>query len=177
MSDTQPLFPSTTRPAGYPFAEICDIFIPRREEYARAEDQCRDQRRAPDRGSASALDDDHQRHHRGGVPGDPAGRSEARGGGGVGGPGRLGPVGSRDHGWGMAPVRARYLIDKSALARMPLEPVRRRLAPIIEAGDAATCAIIDLEVLFSARNGEDHEKIRQRRSLAYISVPFTEEIL
>jgi predicted nucleic acid-binding protein len=77
----------------------------------------------------------------------------------------------------MAPVRARYLIDKSALARMPLEPVRRRLAPIIEAGDAATCAIIDLEVLFSARNGEDHEKIRQRRSLAYISVPFTEEIL
>jgi hypothetical protein len=74
-------------------------------------------------------------------------------------------------------VRARYLVDKSALARMPLEPVRRRLAPIIEAGEAATCAIIDLEVLFSARNGEDHEKIRQRRSLAYVSVPFTEEIL
>jgi predicted nucleic acid-binding protein len=32
-------------------------------------------------------------------------------------------------------------------------------------------------VLFSARNGEDHEKIRQRRSLAYLTVPFTEEIL
>jgi predicted nucleic acid-binding protein len=77
----------------------------------------------------------------------------------------------------MAPVRARYLVDKSALARMPLEPVRRRLAPIIEAGEAATCAVIDLEVLFSARNGEEHEKIRQRRALAYLSVPFTEEIL
>lgn len=77
----------------------------------------------------------------------------------------------------MAPVRARYLVDKSALARMPLEPVRRRLAPIIEAGEAATCAVIDLEVLFSARNGEEHEKIRQRRDLAYLSVPFTEEIL
>jgi predicted nucleic acid-binding protein len=77
----------------------------------------------------------------------------------------------------MAPVRARYLVDKSALARMPLEPVRRRLAPIIEAGEAATCAVIDLEVLFSARNGEEHEKIRQRRSLAYLSLPFTEEIL
>jgi hypothetical protein len=77
----------------------------------------------------------------------------------------------------MAPVRARCLIDKSALARMPLEPVRQRLAPIIEAGEAATCAIIDLEVLFSARNGEEHGKIRHRRALAYQSVPFTEEIL
>lgn len=77
----------------------------------------------------------------------------------------------------MAPVRARYLIDKSALARMPLEPVRRRLAPIIEAGEAATCAVVDLEVLFSARNAEEHERIRQRRALAYQSVPMTEEIL
>jgi predicted nucleic acid-binding protein len=77
----------------------------------------------------------------------------------------------------MAPVRARYLIDKSALARMPLEPVRRRLAPIIEAGEAATCAVVDLEVLFSARNAEEHERIRQRRALAYQSVPITEEIL
>jgi predicted nucleic acid-binding protein len=74
-------------------------------------------------------------------------------------------------------VRARYLVDKSALARMPLEAVRSRLAPIIEAGEAATCAIIDLEVLFSARNREDHERIRQRRSLAYQSVPITDSIL
>lgn len=74
-------------------------------------------------------------------------------------------------------MRARYLIDKSALARMPLAPVRSRLAPIIEAGEAATCSIIDLEVLYSARNAEDHERIRQRRSLAYHSVPITETIL
>jgi hypothetical protein len=60
---------------------------------------------------------------------------------------------------------------------MPLEAVRSRLAPIIEAGEAATCAIIDLEVLFSARNREDHERIRQRRSLAYQSVPITDAIL
>ena len=77
----------------------------------------------------------------------------------------------------MALVRARYLIDKSALARMPLEPVRNRLAPLIEAGEAATCAIIDLEVLYSARNHQDHERTRQRRSLAYDSVPITEAIL
>ncbi|HVG09613.1 MAG TPA: PIN domain nuclease [Thermoanaerobaculia bacterium] len=74
-------------------------------------------------------------------------------------------------------MRARYLVDKSALARMLLEPVRNRLAPIIEAGEAATCAIIDLEVLYSARNHQDHERIRQRRSLAYHSVPITETVL
>ncbi|HEX7183671.1 MAG TPA: PIN domain nuclease [Thermoanaerobaculia bacterium] len=74
-------------------------------------------------------------------------------------------------------MKARYLIDKSALARMPLEPVRERLAPIIESGEAATCAIIDLEILFSARNAEEHERIRQRRALAYYSLPVTEENL
>lgn len=77
----------------------------------------------------------------------------------------------------MALVKARYLIDKSALARMPLEPVRSRLAPILEEGGAATCAIIDLEVLYSARNREDYDRIRQRRALAYHSVPITEKIL
>jgi predicted nucleic acid-binding protein len=74
-------------------------------------------------------------------------------------------------------VSARYLVDKSALARMPSEAVRLRLAPIIEAGEAATCAIIDLEVLFSARNHEEHERIRLRRALAYHSVPVTAAIL
>ena len=74
-------------------------------------------------------------------------------------------------------MKARYLIDKSALARMPLVAVRERVAPIIEAGEAATCAIIDLEVLFSSRNREDHERIRQRRALAYHSVPINEAIL
>jgi predicted nucleic acid-binding protein len=74
-------------------------------------------------------------------------------------------------------VKPRYLIDKSALARMPDERVQERLAPIIEAGEAATCAIIDLEVLFSARNREEHDRIRYRRALAYDSIPIDETIL
>jgi predicted nucleic acid-binding protein len=74
-------------------------------------------------------------------------------------------------------VKARYLIDKSALARMQVEAVRARLGPIIEAGEAATCAVVDLEVLYSARNREDYEQIRRRRALAYQSVPVTEEVL
>ena len=73
-------------------------------------------------------------------------------------------------------MNARYLVDKSALARMPLEPVRSRLGPIIESGEAATCAIIDLEVLFSARDYREHEEIRRRRSLAYHNVALTEQI-
>lgn len=70
----------------------------------------------------------------------------------------------------------RFLVDKSALARMPLESVRRRLAPIIEAGEAATCAIVDLEVLYSVRNFEEHRRTRQRRSLAYTRVGITDEV-
>jgi predicted nucleic acid-binding protein len=74
----------------------------------------------------------------------------------------------------MAGLRARYLIDKSALARMPLEPVRARLAPILEAGEAATCDVIDLEVLYSARGYDEYCQIHQRRALSYTSVPITE---
>lgn len=73
-------------------------------------------------------------------------------------------------------MSARYLVDKSALARMPLPPVQTRLAPLIETGQAATCAIVDLEVLYSARNHEDHRRIRQRRLLAYARVPLDDAI-
>ena len=59
---------------------------------------------------------------------------------------------------------------------MPHEPVRERLAPIIEAGEAATCAIIELEVLYSARNHEEHSRIRARRALAYERIPITEDV-
>ena len=71
---------------------------------------------------------------------------------------------------------SRYLVDKSALARMDLPVVGERLAPIIEAGEAATCAIIDLEVLYSARNHQDHRRIRHLRELAYSHVALTEEV-
>lgn len=59
---------------------------------------------------------------------------------------------------------------------MPLAPVRARLAPILEAGEAATCSVIDLEVLYSARNHEEYLQIRQRRTFAYELVPITEQI-
>ena len=70
----------------------------------------------------------------------------------------------------------RFLVDMSALARMPLEQVRRRLEPIIEAGEAATCSIVDLEVLYSTRGFEEHQSTRWRRELAYTRVPLTEDV-
>jgi predicted nucleic acid-binding protein len=73
-------------------------------------------------------------------------------------------------------VRAHYLIDKSALARMIHEPVRLRLTPIIESGSAATCGIVELEVLFSARSLDEYLRIRRRRGLAYRRIPMSEEV-
>ena len=71
---------------------------------------------------------------------------------------------------------SRYLVDKSALARMTSEPVRARLAPLIQSGAIATCSIVDLEVLYSARDHEEHERIRVRRLLAYEQIPLTQQI-
>ncbi|MDE2981087.1 MAG: PIN domain nuclease [Gemmatimonadota bacterium] len=67
-----------------------------------------------------------------------------------------------------------YLIDKSALARMSHPQVQARLVSILEAGEAATCAVIDLEVLYSTRNASDHARTRRRRFLAYRRVELTE---
>lgn len=69
-----------------------------------------------------------------------------------------------------------YLIDKSALARMEHPTVQARLGPIIEAGDAATCSIVDLEVLYSTRNREEHARTRIRREFAYQRIELTEAI-
>lgn len=71
-------------------------------------------------------------------------------------------------------IRARYLVDKSALARMTSDADSERMVPILEAGEAASCSLIDLEVLFSVRNAEDHQRIRRRRRLAYRHVEMSE---
>lgn len=73
-------------------------------------------------------------------------------------------------------MTARYLADKSALARMTHPEVRDRLGPLIEAGEVATCAIVDSEVLYSARNAADHASIRRRRALAYPRVALSEAV-
>ncbi|MBC8195353.1 MAG: PIN domain nuclease [Acidimicrobiia bacterium] len=61
-------------------------------------------------------------------------------------------------------VTALYLADKSALARQPHHQVAERLLPRISLGLVATCAVIDLEVLYSARNATEYARTATERS-------------
>ena len=73
-------------------------------------------------------------------------------------------------------LSATYLADKSALARFPVAAVARRLRPLMEEGLVATCAIVDLEVLYSSRSLADYEEIlEERRSLD--DAPITPEVM
>ena len=55
---------------------------------------------------------------------------------------------------------ARYLVDKSALARAGSPPVREILAPLLERGLLAIFGVIELEMLYSARNADSHQQMR-----------------
>lgn len=68
-----------------------------------------------------------------------------------------------------------YLADKSALARITHAAVDERLAPLILEGQIATCPIVDLEVLYSARSFDHYEEVRSER-MALPSFPMTEQI-
>ena len=72
-------------------------------------------------------------------------------------------------------VSPSYLADKSALARMTDAAVAERLAPLILGGQVATCAVIDLEVLYSARSLGDYEEILVERG-ALPTLPLTETV-
>jgi predicted nucleic acid-binding protein len=68
-------------------------------------------------------------------------------------------------------VAPRYLADKSALARAHVPSVGERLEPLFLGGDIATCGIVDLEVLFSARTSRDYAAIlADHRSLPHVDV-------
>ena len=60
-------------------------------------------------------------------------------------------------------MTARYLADKSALARLPNYEVAEQLQPRIALSLVATCPIVDFEVLYSARNATEYEQISAER--------------
>jgi predicted nucleic acid-binding protein len=73
-------------------------------------------------------------------------------------------------------LTAAYLADKSALARLSVPVVARRVVPLLEDGLIASCAIVDLEVLYSARSSADYEEVlEERRSLD--AAPITPEVM
>ncbi len=60
---------------------------------------------------------------------------------------------------------ARYLGDKSALARLHQDEVLHRVSALYLSGQIATCGMIDLEMLYSARNAEDYRELACDRLL------------
>jgi predicted nucleic acid-binding protein len=72
-------------------------------------------------------------------------------------------------------VTARYLIDKSAFVRMQAPSVRAVLEPLIQAGEVATCGVVNLEILYSAQRARDFRIIRLELEQALDSVPMRQE--
>ena len=71
---------------------------------------------------------------------------------------------------------ARYLVDKSAIARLADETVAARLVPLLSAGLVATCAIVELEVRYSARNAAEYAEISCDRDLGYEMLPMDDRV-
>jgi len=70
---------------------------------------------------------------------------------------------------------ARYLPDTSVWARLQRPAVLSAFAPLVDRGLVGTCAIVDLEILYSARTGKEHDHFRSQRS-AFEYFPTTDEI-
>lgn len=66
---------------------------------------------------------------------------------------------------------ADYLADNSVIARLHVPAVERVLGPLLDAGRIATCGMVELEVLYSARNATDHSIARDSRMTAYEWLP------
>ncbi len=75
---------------------------------------------------------------------------------------------------GADPVR--YLVDKSALARASDPRVGERLHRLAEAGLLVTCAIVDLEVLYSARSREDYDDMADEL-VGFEHIPIDEAVM
>jgi predicted nucleic acid-binding protein len=70
---------------------------------------------------------------------------------------------------------ATYLADKSALVHMRTPQVAAKLAPLIQDGEVATCGVVELEVLYSARSEVDLIATRARRLAAFPRIAMSEE--
>lgn len=72
-------------------------------------------------------------------------------------------------------MNATHLADKSVLARAGVPAVDDRLRPLVSNGRIATCAVVDLEVLYSARSAREYDEVLvERQSLE--DAPITPEV-
>lgn len=71
---------------------------------------------------------------------------------------------------------ARYLADTSALSRLDHPAVDAALSPLIESGQVATCGMIELEVLYSARSPDDYARRRRQLRDGFEQLPMPDEV-
>jgi predicted nucleic acid-binding protein len=70
-----------------------------------------------------------------------------------------------------------YLLDKSALARVALQPtVQAALEHLDDIGILATTAVIDLEIGYSARNLAEFDSVATDRADLYQELPLTRAV-
>jgi predicted nucleic acid-binding protein len=62
---------------------------------------------------------------------------------------------------------ASYLADTSALARLHHATVAAVLGPLLEAGVAATCGVIEFELRWATRSSAELEQLRADRDVGY----------
>lgn len=67
----------------------------------------------------------------------------------------------------MALTRSQYIVDNSAYNRVKVPAVRARLEPLAMGGLIATCGVIELEALVSARSPSDYVQQVQTRGAIF----------
>ncbi len=72
-------------------------------------------------------------------------------------------------------MNATHLADKSVLARAGVPAVDDRLRPLVSNGLIATCAVVDLEVLYSARSAREYDEVLAERH-SFEDAPITPEV-
>lgn len=71
-------------------------------------------------------------------------------------------------------LSAAYLADTSALARLANPAVAARLEPLIELGAVATCGMVEVEVLWSARGATELREVRKEWALSFPRIPLSD---
>ena len=71
---------------------------------------------------------------------------------------------------------ARYLADKSALARLHLPTVREVLEPLMTRALVGICGVTELEMLYSARNIQERARMKEQLEAAMDRVDTPEDI-
>ena len=69
-----------------------------------------------------------------------------------------------------------YLADTSAIARVHHDPVRAELTRLGKAGLLATCVVVDLEVLYCARDPAEYTRTAALRTAGFTDLPPTPQI-